>query len=70
MIRDPDPELEEVARRFPIDQRIRFYPIAGETSSITSAIRSEPWRLRHGQIVIKIVGRAGGVHVGHLELIG
>ena len=64
-----DPELEEVARRFPVDARVRFYPIAGETDCETSTIRSEPWRLGHGTIVIKIVGRAGGVHIGHLELI-
>lgn len=64
-----DPELQEVARRFPIDQRVRFYPIAGEIDHVVTAIRSEPWRLGHGQIVIKIIGRTGGVHVGHLELI-
>ncbi len=64
-----DPELEAVAQRFPIDQCVRFFPIAGETDSVTGTIRSAPWRLGHGAIVIKITGRAGGVHVGHLEVI-
>ncbi|NTT88247.1 hypothetical protein [Tabrizicola fusiformis] len=64
-----DLELEEVARRFPLDQRVRYFPIAGEIDFVTTAIRSKTWRLGHGAIVIKIVGRSGGVHVGHLEAI-
>lgn len=64
-----DPELAACAQRFPIGERVRFFPIAGEVDSVTGAIRSEPWRLGHGTIVIKITGRAGGVHVGHLEVI-
>ncbi len=64
-----DTEVEAAARRLPIDQRVRYYPVAGEIDSVTTAIRSEPWRLGHGAIVVKIVGRAGGVHIDHLELI-
>ena len=69
MTANTDPELDEVALRFPIDQRVRYYPIAGETDHVVTAIRSKPWRLGHGAIVIKVFGRAGGVHVGHLEPI-
>lgn len=65
----PDLELEAVAGRFPIGQRVRFYPIAGDLNSITTAIRSAPWRLGHGEIVLKVAGRTGGVLISHLELI-
>lgn len=64
-----DPELAAVAQRFPIGARVRFFPIAGESASVTGTIRSAPWRLGHGAIVIKITGRTGGVHVGHLEVL-
>lgn len=36
---------------------------------MSGTIRSEPWRLGNATIVIKITGRAGGVHVGHLEVL-
>ncbi len=64
-----DTMLQEVALRFPIGQRVRYFPVAGEDMHRLATIRSEPWRLGHGAIVIKITGQTGGVHVGHLERI-
>lgn len=64
-----DVELQAVAQRFHLGQAVRFYPVAGERDAEVTKIRSEPWRLGDGQIVIKVEGRAGGVHVGHLELM-
>lgn len=61
--------LTEAERRFPIGRRVRFYPVAGEKHAEESTIRSKPWALGHGAIVIAIEGRRGGVLIGHLEVI-
>jgi hypothetical protein len=55
--------------RFPLGRRVRFYPVAGRPEREETRIRSVPWRLGHGEIVVKVDGRAGGVSIGHLELI-
>lgn len=54
----------------PIGRAVRYYPVDGEPESVTSVITSQPWVLGHGDIVIKIAGRSGGVMVSHLELVG
>jgi biotin operon repressor len=53
--------LQEVAKTFPIGQPVRFYPVAGEPEFETAIVRSKPWQLGSGAIVVKITGRAGGV---------
>lgn len=64
-----DAELQEVACRFPVGRPVRFYPVAGHPDAEETKVRSEPWRLGHGEIVVKIDGRTGGVLVDHLELL-
>lgn len=57
-------ELEAIARieeRFPIGARVKFFPISGEPEHQVSIVRSYPWMLGYGAIVIKIEGRRGGV---------
>jgi len=53
--------LQDISRKFPIGQPVRFFPVAGETYFETSAVRSEPWELSHGAVVVKIFGRRSGV---------
>ena len=59
-------QLKRYAEHFPIGIKVRFWPVAGEQTYEDCEIRSEPWALGHGAIVIKVTGRAGGVLVDHL----
>lgn len=54
----------------PIGKAVRYYPVDGEVEFVTSIIASKPWALGHGDIIIKIAGKTGGVLVSHLELVG
>lgn len=48
---------------------VRYYPVAGEPEFEDTRTRSVAWDLGNGMPVVKIEGRAGGVHVTHLELL-
>ena len=57
----------------PVGTRVRYWPIMPPTESeppLDTTTRSEAWRVGDGSVVVKVVGRAGGVHLGHIELIG
>jgi hypothetical protein len=60
--------LAQVATMFPIGSEVFYFPVSGDDSPEYqhAEIRSEPWVLGSGDTVIKITGRTGGVHVGHL----
>ncbi|KQT52249.1 hypothetical protein ASG54_22595 [Aureimonas sp. Leaf460] len=59
--------LAQAFRRFPIGTKVQFYPLSGEQHFEESEVQSEPWALGHGQVVIKITGRSGGVAVDQLR---
>jgi hypothetical protein len=59
--------LEQAAERFPVGAKVKFYPVSGEAKFQEAEVRSEPWALGHGQVVLKITGITGGVCVEHLE---
>lgn len=57
----------------PIGTRVRYWPILPPIDSappLDTTTRSEAWTLGDGSVVVKVVGRSGGVHLGHLEWIG
>ena len=58
--------LEEAASVFPIGQKVAFTPVIGRPFAEEAFVRSGPWALGHGTVVVKITGRAGGVSVDHL----
>lgn len=55
--------------RFPLGQRVLYRPVMGRDAQVASVIRSHPWALGCGEIVLKIEARTGGVSVDHLTLI-
>ncbi|MDR5655229.1 hypothetical protein [Ruixingdingia sedimenti] len=66
---DLERALMDAEADFPIGRRVRYYPVSGYSEHVESAIRSKPWALGHGAIVIAIEGKAGGVYITHLEVI-
>lgn len=61
-----DATLQGYADLFPIGTPVKYFPIMGEDEYVECEIRSEPWRLGHGAIIIKVTGKAGGVSVDQI----
>ena len=68
-ITDLERAIANASVQFPIGQIVHYYPVKGRSMHVVAQIRSEPWALGHGEIVIKINGRTGGVSIDHLEVI-
>lgn len=60
---------DQANEKYPIGQKVYYYPIAGDHYHEEAEIRSECWTLGHGEVVVKITGRAGCVSVSHLRAI-
>jgi hypothetical protein len=60
---------DEFAAAAPIGTICRYYPIKGRPEFETRTIRSEPWVVGGGEVIVKISGRAGGVSIDHIEVI-
>jgi hypothetical protein len=58
---------EDATLLFPVGTKVKYFPIFGEPNYEQTEIRSEAWALGHGELVIKIEGRSGGVSISHLE---
>lgn len=61
--------IERFEEIFPIGTEVRFYPISGEPEYEKTVIRSEPWALGHGEVVVKVKGRAGGVCISNIGFL-
>lgn len=59
--------IEEAAKHFPIGQRVTFFPVLPAERGEITTVCSEPWALGHGDVVVKITDRSGGVSVRHLR---
>ena len=58
---------QEFAEKFPIGSEVLYQPIIGEPNFEKVIIRSEPWELGHGEVVVKVKGRAGGICISHIQ---
>ena len=70
MSKKPTPEMicAQFAAQAPIGTPCRYYPVKpfDARDAIDSKIRSEPWVLGHGAVVVAIEGKAGGVSIEHI----
>lgn len=60
---------EDASNMFPIGTEVKYFPIFGEDKYEKTKVRSDAWALGHGELVIKVNGRAGGVAISHLEFL-
>lgn len=58
--------IEDARSAFPMGTPVRYFPLSNSPTFVRASVRSDPWILGHGAVVIKITGRAGGVCVQHL----
>jgi hypothetical protein len=61
--------IETASARFPVGAKVKFFPVAGRPEFEEAEVRSEPWALGHGQVVVSITSRSGGVAVEHLQAL-
>lgn len=64
----PEQRRDNYARMAPIGTPVRYYPKlpCGEDDFERSVIRSEPWILGHGDVVVAIEGFSGGKSIDHV----
>ena len=63
---------EEWNERHPIGTPVVYWPVYPPEPGIgpvETKTRSEAWPLGHGEVVVKVEGRAGGVALSHIELL-
>ena len=56
---------------YPIGTAVRYWPIWPPMDAFPpedTRTRSEAWTLGDGSVVVKIEGRAGGVHLSHVKV--
>lgn len=49
--------------------KFRYYPIRGDDEFVETATRSVAWTLGHGDAVVLVEGKTGGVLIEHLRAI-
>jgi len=55
----------------PVGTAVRYWPIYPPikgVSPVDTTTRSEAWALGDGSVVVLIEGKAGGVHLSHIEV--
>ena len=60
--------LDQVALKFPIGTKVKYFPVIGLPSYTETHVTSEPWDLC-GSIVVRLHGKSGGFDIEHLEVI-
>ena len=51
---------------YSVGDKFKYYSISGSPVFQEVESRSEAWELGHGEVVVKVTGRSGGVSIGHL----
>lgn len=55
-----------------VGAKVRYWPVYPPVAGIgpvETTTRSEAWTLGDGSVVVMIVGRTGGVHLSHIEVL-
>lgn len=56
----------------PVGTAVRYWPVyppVDGTPPLNTTTRSEAWALGDGSVVVSVVGRTGGVHLTHIEVL-
>lgn len=60
---------EQWNREYPPGTPVRYWPLKNGRDFIDTRTRSEAWELGHGETVVKLDGRTGGVCLSHIEVL-
>jgi hypothetical protein len=57
---------------YPVGTAVRYWPIYPPSEGFPpedTTTRSEAWTLKDGSVVVLVSGKAGGVHLSHVEVL-
>lgn len=62
---------EQFAAKAPVGTPVRYWPVLPRRGEqfVDTKIRSEPWALGHGAIVVMVESHAGGVSIEHIDIL-
>ncbi|EKN5087082.1 hypothetical protein ACOZ7N_004549, partial [Yersinia enterocolitica] len=56
-------------QKYPVGSRFNYFSVKGIPDSVEVVTRTEAWALGHGDVVVSVNGRAGGLHIEHMKPI-
>lgn len=56
-------------QKYPVGSCFHYFSIKGIPDSVEVVTRTEAWALGHGDVVVSVNGRAGGLHIEHMKPI-
>ena len=59
--------VQEFEKRYPIGTTVAYHPVIGQQKFQATRIRSKPWTLGNGQIVVEVDDVSGGVSIAAIE---
>ncbi|QKJ05492.1 hypothetical protein [Yersinia bercovieri] len=54
-------------QKYPVGSRFNYFSVKGIPDSVEVVTRTEAWALGHGDVVVSVNGRAGGLHIEHMK---
>ncbi|EKN3995807.1 hypothetical protein [Yersinia enterocolitica] len=54
-------------QKYPVGSCFHYFSIKGIPDSVEVVTRTEAWALGHGDVVVSVNGRAGGLHIEHMK---
>jgi hypothetical protein len=60
---------EEFNSKYPVGTKVIYHPIIGEQAGTETKTRSEAWELGHGEAVVKVSGKPGGVSLRAITVV-
>lgn len=70
-IKDGEARAAEFAKGFPVGTPCIYFPTKpfNRAEAVETKIRSEPWVLGHGAVVVAVEGTAGGKLIDHIAAV-
>ena len=62
-------DIQEWNADYPEGTLVKFFPVTGQPEFEVSRTRSVAWLLGHGDAVVLIEGRSGGVALSNIEIV-
>lgn len=60
---------DEFNAKYQVGTPVKYFPLSTEADYEETKTRTPAWTLGHGQVVVSVEGRSGGVCVEHIEII-
>lgn len=60
---------DEFNEQYEIGQEVAYFPVTGEQEFLQTETRTPAWELGHGEPVVSVKGRSGGVCLSNVEIL-